>query len=135
MARAFVSVYTCFALRILCFHRSTFTCAALLACSNRCLLALTGGADLPRLSGSCACMRVSVCARARDNFVILQVGDVVTAINSTKISALPARFDISGLVLGEPFSRVSLEIKRDGHSRCVHMVLPLKLFCLKGASP
>lgn len=40
----------------------------------------------------------------------LRVGDLVTAINNTPLQTLGPKHDISSLVLGEPFSRVSVAV-------------------------
>jgi len=64
----------------------------------------------------------------------LRVGDVVTAINATPLQTLGPRADISSLILGDPFSRVSVTISaahggmqtgagmRGGGDRVVHIV-------------
>lgn len=42
----------------------------------------------------------------------LRVGDVVTRINETDVATLGPRADVSGLVLGDPFTRVALTVCR-----------------------
>ena len=65
----------------------------------------------------------------------LQVGDIVTAINKAKLASLPPRADISALLLGEPFSRVSVEVQRDGLCRSVHIVRSVVLLGDDDACP
>ena len=42
----------------------------------------------------------------------LRMGDILTRINRTDVATLGPRADVSGLVLGDPFSRISLTVCR-----------------------
>lgn len=80
------------------------------------------GIDLVRLDNGHFQVRKLQSGGAANITGKLHVGDVVNAINGVPLITMGPRADISGLVLGEAFSRVSVTVNEARGERVVHMV-------------